>query len=228
MSVYGLMPTGGELAMIRKYVADATVVFDVGANVGVWTVIMSRKNSRAQVHAFEPNPETFALLERNVGENKCANVTLNRTAVSDTEKQLTFQVPEGVSIYGRVAPAVEGVDKEGRFLHTNSFIVPSVRLDDYCRAHRIESIDFLKIDVEGYELPALKGLESLLKARRIKAIYMETMKENHDMMGSNFSELLSYVSDCGYRFFSLADNDGSESLVSIEQIKAHNHLCLPC
>lgn len=227
LSVYGLMPTVNEIAMIQKYLAHATEVFDLGANVGAWTVLMNTVNPQARVHSFEPNQNTYGLLEKNIKKNNCRNVLLNLAAVSDTEGQLTFQVPLNASIYGRVAPMVEGSDSEGRFANANSFQVPSIRLGKYCQEIGIDEIDFLKIDVEGHELAALKGLEPLVSQRKVKAIYMETIKENHDRMGTRFSELLDFISDCGYRFHTISENGSLESVVSIDQIKAHNHLCLP-
>jgi FkbM family methyltransferase len=227
LSVYGLMPSRGELAMIQKLLAPAKEAFDLGANLGVWTVLMSKANRRARVHSFEPNPATWSLLEKNIRWNKCLNVALNRAAVSDTTRQLAFQVPAKVSIFGRVAPAQKGIDEEGRFSKSNVFLVPAIRLCEYCADHSVEEIDFLKIDIEGHELAALKGLSHLLSQRRVKAIYIETIKENHDRMGTRFSELLEFIHDCGYDFYSLSTNGDPEAAVAIDQINAHNHLCLP-
>ena len=221
------MPNEGELAMIRKFMANAKEVFDLGANVGVWTVLMNRANPQARVHSFEPNPATHALLERNIKQNDCSNVRLNLAAVSDTAGQLNFQVPPNASIFGRVAPVAKGTDVEGRFSNANSFVVPSVRLNEYCKAQSITKIDFLKIDIEGHELAALRGIESFLSQQRIKAIYIETIKANHDRMGTRFSDLLGFISDCGYRFYTLSKAGEPGTPVAIDQIKAHNHLCLP-
>jgi FkbM family methyltransferase len=227
LSVYGLMPSKGELAMIQKLLAPAKEAFDVGANVGVWTVLMSKANPLARVHSFEPNPATWSLLEKNVSWNKCLNVSVNRAAVSDTTQQRDFQVPVKASIFGRVAPAQKGIDEEGRFSNPNVFLVPAVRLCEYCAAHVVEEIDFLKIDVEGHELAALKGLNHLFTQRRVKAIYIETIKENHDRMGTRFSELLEFINDCGYDFYTLSNSGDPAAAVAIGQIEAGNHLCLP-
>jgi FkbM family methyltransferase len=227
LSIYGLMPSRGEFAMIQKFLAPAKEAFDLGANLGVWTVLMSKANPRARVHSFEPNPATWSLLEKNINWNKCLNVSLNRAAVSDTARQLAFQVPARASIFGRVVPAEKGVDEEGRFSNSNMFLVPAVRLSEYCATHLIEEIDFLKIDVEGHELAALKGLSHLFSQRRVKAIYIETIKENHDRMGTRLSELLEFIHDCGYDFYSLSKSGDPAAAVAIDQISAHNHLCLP-
>jgi FkbM family methyltransferase len=221
------MPSTGELAMIQKLLAPAKEVFDLGANLGVWTVLMSKANPHARVHSFEPNPATWFWLQKNISRNKCLNVSLNRAAVSDSTRQLAFQVPARASIFGRVAPAEEGIDDEGRFSNPNVFLVPAVRLSEYCATHLVEEIDLLKIDVEGHELAALKGLNHLFSQRRVKAVYIETIKENHDRMGRRFSELLEFIHDCGYRFYTLSESGDPATSVPIDQIEAHNHLCLP-
>jgi FkbM family methyltransferase len=227
LSVLGLMPGESELGMFQRFIPQAKVVFDLGANVGAWTVLMSKANPQARVHSFEPNPEAFAFLKKNVQKNDCANVVLNCAAVSDAAGHLRFQIPENASIFCRVEPEAGGRDDDGRYTTVHSVLVPSVRLGDYCEANSIHQIDFMKIDVEGYELAALRGLEPLLSEHRVKAIYIETCKANHDRMGTRFFELLEFIRDCGYNFHTLSRNGGPESLVPIAHLKAHNHLCLP-
>jgi FkbM family methyltransferase len=227
LSVYGLMPDQRELNMIQTLLPRAAEVFDLGANVGVWTVLMNKTNPAVRIHSFEPSPKTHNLLEKNIKLNECPNIILNRVAVSDADGEISFEVPENASIFGRVAPRTAGHDEEGRFSNARSFSVPAVRLAQYCQAHSIREIDFLKIDVEGHELAALKGLEPLLSQRKVKAMYIETMKANHDRMGTSFSELLKFITDCGYRFYILSEDGNAGEAVPPDQIKAHNHLCLP-
>jgi FkbM family methyltransferase len=226
LSVFGLMPTVGERAMIRKLTSSATEVFDIGANVGVWTVLLNKANPNARIHSFEPNPLAYALLQENVRRNGCANVVLNQSAVSNVNTTLNLQVPGKTAIFGRIAPPSQ-LDPDGRFANSNFFTVQTIRLSEYCAIKAIKQIDFLKIDVEGYEFAALRGLEPLLSQRKVKAMYMETMKENHDRMGTDFGKLLEFINGCGYRFHTVADNGEPGPAVAIDQIKAHNHLCLP-
>ncbi|MGC9943896.1 MAG: FkbM family methyltransferase [Verrucomicrobiota bacterium] len=227
LSVKILMPNRSELGMMQKFLEEGGEVFDLGANVGVWTVLMSKANPGVRVHSFEPNPSTFKLLKSNVEESQCGNVRLNLAAVSNTSGQLNFQVPKNAAIFGRVAPPVNGEDKEGRFSQIDSFSVPAIRLWEYCQSNSIDEIDFLKIDVEGHELAALEGLGRLLRERKVKAIYIETMKENHDRMGTNFLDLLKFINDCGYVFHVLSEDGSSGTAVALDQVRAHNHLCLP-
>ena len=101
--------------LMRKRLAYAHNVFDVGANVGVWTVLMSKFNPSARIHSFEPNSATFNLLEVNVKENSCGNVTLINAAASDQEGTALFEVPTSASIFGRIR-SHRTADRFGRSL----------------------------------------------------------------------------------------------------------------
>ena len=227
LAVYGLLPGPGEQNLMRKRLAHAHNVFDVGANVGVWTVLMSKFNPSARVHSFEPNRATFNLLEVNVKENRCANVTLINAAASDREGTTLFQVPPNASIFGRIVPTEQSIDDDARFLNAPVSQVLGLRLADYCSRAGIAMIDFMKMDIEGHELAALRGLEPLLSERRVKAMYVETIETNHTRAGSSLSAFVSFVNDCGYELWTINEQGEPDNPLHLNAIKAHNHLCLP-
>ena len=227
LAVYGLLPNRGEQNLIRKRLAYAHNVFDVGANVGAWTVLMSKLNPSARIHSFEPNSAAFALLEFNVKENGCGNVTLINAAASDREGTTLFQVPSSASIYGRIVPTEQTIDDDARFLNANTSQVLLLRLADYCRKAGVAEIDFMKMDIEGHELAALRGLEPLLSERRVRSLYVETIEANHTRAGSSFSDFVRFVNECGYELWSINEEGEPHSPVQPNAIKAHNHLCLP-
>jgi len=227
LAVYGLLPGRSEQNLMRKRLAHAHNVFDVGANVGVWTVLMSKFNPSARVHSFEPNSATFNLLEVNVKENRCANVTLINAAASDREGTILFQVPPNASIFGRIVPTEQPIDDDARFLNAQASEVLGLRLADYCRRAGIAMIDFMKMDIEGHELAALRGLEPFLSERRVRSMYVETIETNHTRAGSSLSAFVQFVNDCGYELWTINEQGEPNSLVHLNGMKAHNHLCLP-
>jgi FkbM family methyltransferase len=227
LAVYGLLPNRSEQEMLRKHLAYAQNVFDVGANVGVWTVLMSKFNPSARIHSFEPNSATFNLLQANVNENSCGNAALINAAASDQEGTALFEVPPNASIFGRIRPTDRPIDDEARFLNARASPVLRLRLADYCRQTGIDVIDFMKMDIEGHELPALRGLQPLLSDRRVKALYVETIEANHTRAGSSFSAFVQFVNDCGYELWTINEQGEPNNLVHLNAIKAHNHLCLP-
>jgi len=227
LSVYNLLPSRGEQNLMRKRLAYAHNVFDVGANVGAWTVLMSKFNPSARIHSFEPNSATFKLLEVNVRENNCENVTLINAAASDQEGITRFEVPTSASIFGRIVPAEQPIDSDDRFLNAPVSQVLRLRLGDYCRRAGVAEIDFMKMDVEGHELAALRGLQPLLSGRRVRSLYVETIEANHERAGSSFSDFVQFVNDCGYELWTINEKGEPDSLVYLNAIQAHNHLCLP-
>jgi FkbM family methyltransferase len=227
LAVYGLLPGRGEQNLMRKRLKNAHNVFDVGANVGVWTVLMSKFNPSARIHSFEPNSATFNLLEVNVKENSCTNVRLINAAASDREGTSLFQVPPSASILGRILPTEQPIDDDGRFLNAKTSPVLCLCLADYCRQAGVSEIDFMKMDIEGHELAALRGLQPLLSEQRVRSLYIEAIEANHTRAGSSFSAFVRFVVDCGYEFWTINEHGEPNSPVQLNAIKDDNYLCLP-
>jgi hypothetical protein len=85
----------------------------------------------------------------------------------------------------------------------------------------------MKMDVEGHELAALRGLEPLLSERRVRSLYVEAIEANHTRAGSSFSAFVRFVSDCGYEFWVINEHGEPDSPVLLNAIKDDNYLCLP-
>ena len=139
-----------ELRFLARACRPGDVVVDVGANVGIFTLVAARATSpTGTVHAFEPVPATFETLRRNVRRNGLAGVHAKQLACSDGAGTISL---------GVAGPVVDtgGFSRHGRH-HTVT--VPAVRLDDELDGR---SIRLLKLDVEGDEWRALDGLERTL------------------------------------------------------------------
>src|SRR5687768_10787970 len=145
------------------------VVYEVGAFQGLLTLFFS---SRArEVIAYEPNPPSFERVNQNLRLNRRDNVRLRQLAVGDRPGVLTLLtdplMPGGAS----ADPQVAGQIKSSVAAIT-SVTVPVVALDDDIRASRLPAPDFIKVDIEGMELPALKGMASTLRAH-FPELYIE-------------------------------------------------------
>lgn len=128
------------------------VVFDVGARDDVDYLILK---PNIELHAFEPSNEWFADLKRNVGETK--NVYLNNFALGNEEGIFKYNVG-GQSIGAKIDdPGIPTPDE---------IRVEVRRLDNYIKEHNIKQIDFLKMDVEGYEPQVIEGLGEMIKICR--------------------------------------------------------------
>jgi FkbM family methyltransferase len=139
-------------------------VFDVGANIGEWLQLARRHCPSATIHAFEIVPFTFEKLRRHIGTEP--GLILNPFGLA--ERRGTVEVlycpddPELSSIF----PYPTGKQS----LPVSCNITTG---DEYCAERGIAHVDFLKLDVEGLELPALRGFEGMLANGQIDVIQFE-------------------------------------------------------
>lgn len=131
------------------------VFFDIGANIGTYTLVASEVPS-AKVVSFEPHPETFKQLKRNVALNQRPNVTLMNMALSDHNGDVMFSnYMPGLSSLNRILPGTEG--------SADSILIASKTLDWICNYLRVLP-NIVKIDTEGHELNVLLGFQESINA----------------------------------------------------------------
>jgi FkbM family methyltransferase len=187
------------LSVIKK----GDVVFDIGANIGYFTMLFSDLvGPRGTIHAFEPVLPTFQRLCDNLsGIPGYKNVVLNCLAVGDRNGQAQMFVPG--DDYGQAALArhSKGSWKSKPAIPVD---VGMIRLDDY--AKRLSRIDFVKADVEGAELLILRGGESTLRRFRPN-IFLETNPQWIRTFGWSSKELIGALRQIGYAYFYGLDAD---------------------
>jgi FkbM family methyltransferase len=164
----------GEIEAL-KYIDSkikASVIFDVGANMGNYTKSISEFLS-ATIYCFEPSTYVFQKLQQNVSHYK--NVHCFKIALSDKEGTATLYSRESNHEVSSLINT--SIDKYGKTTIETVFITT---LDNFCSHNNIDQIDFLKIDVEGYELSVLNGAKNMLYKKKIIFIQFEFGKFNID------------------------------------------------
>jgi FkbM family methyltransferase len=189
-----------EFELIPKLVKPGDTAIDVGANAGLYSVLLSRAcGPTGRVWSFEPAPETYWRLRENLALNRCENVVTVEAAVSNapgTAKLHLFdsQFAEWNSLGVRVAR-----DSNGKQVSpARSIGVQAEALDIFCANEGIEHIHFLKIDVEGFELLVFEGAKRLLIERRIDYVCFEIGKELLEAAGSSIQEVIGALAASGY------------------------------
>ncbi|MBK9779900.1 MAG: FkbM family methyltransferase [Anaerolineales bacterium] len=198
---YGIGFEQDEMTWVKQFIKDGDVFFDVGANIGVYTLLASRMvGKRGQVHAFEPLDPTYDLLSKNVKLNQVENVYLNPAAIGD-------QVGE-LNLYINAQAALTGLGQTNRGIFLGVQKVPVLTLDDYAARNGIPAIDFLKIDVEGYEGHVLRGAARLIANSPNLIIMSELAKKNFEPLGFSVKEVVDWMHGLGFEAW-MIKHDGT-------------------
>ncbi|MGZ3710862.1 MAG: FkbM family methyltransferase, partial [Bdellovibrionota bacterium] len=147
-----------EINLLLSLIQPGSTIVDAGANIGFYSLMMAQKaGPSGEVHAFEPIPETFALLTRHVSLNKnIGKIHANRLALWNKTETLQFNLGEQHEHNCGGYSAASG-EKGGRMVSCNA-----VTLSEYFRAAGLARLDVLKMDIEGAELSALEGALELI------------------------------------------------------------------
>jgi FkbM family methyltransferase len=142
------------VSTLERHVSEGMTVLDVGANHGYFTLLFSQLvGPRGKVYAFEPEPVNYQLLEKTIAANGLSNVEAVKLAVSSRS-------------------GVEKLFLEDAYLGTHSMEkkdsdnyieVNLTSVDEFARERRLPSVDFVKIDIEGHEVEALKGMAETMR-----------------------------------------------------------------
>ena len=153
------------------------VVFDVGANVGNYSLYIKKINPNTDIYAFEPHPKTFQKLEKTASQNNSlANFEAFNVGCGEVEGNLTiydYAQNDGSSHASLYKGVMEDIYQKETIATEVKIIPLDPFIEKLITENKISQIDLLKIDTEGHELAVLKGAKSTLQKGIIKAIHFE-------------------------------------------------------
>lgn len=178
-----------ETALVPQFVQEGAVTYDVGANIGYYTSLLSMWcGSTGKVHAFEANPVTASILEKTIRANKWPNVRLVRSAVSEGPGEVHVSasgLSAGTNIGGwRIRDAGSG-----------GVTIPTVSLDEYRETCGGRWPAFVKVDVEGFEKHVIRGARQVL---RHGAVFMVEFAGSDPNSHADCSEVAELFRSAGY------------------------------
>lgn len=197
-----------DSAMIFELVEDGALVFDIGGNIGYYSIALAKMRD-ATIHAFEPIESTYKQLVANVYYNGVQDrVRINNFGLFDKSGELTFYVYK--QDFGNASAAIMHEEKE------NEKIVCKVeQLDEYVKAQGVERIDFIKLDVEGAEIFALRGgLKSIEKHKPI--LFVEMLRKWAAKYGYHPNEIIGMLEQVGYICCFACELDSALRLTRLE------------
>lgn len=183
--------------------AEVKVVFDVGANKGQTILYLHPFFRNAHFYCFEPDPKTFHSLEQTV-EGFDRVTALNLALGSADERRVLYAnaASEGNSLLP-VSSAIPQASAPGWLQRRGEEEVAVYSLDTFCREHKIESIDLLKLDTQGYEVQILKGAAELLREKAIKLIFTEVLFSEYYEKQAYFEDVYHILKCEGYKLVDL-------------------------
>ncbi|MDB5228746.1 MAG: hypothetical protein JWN78_2939 [Bacteroidota bacterium] len=162
---------------------EAIVIFDIGACEGESSVRYARLFPNASIYTFEPLPDNFAWVQKNIETYQAKNIIPFQLCLSDKEGVMTFYVSSGNPEskgeedwnYGNksssLLPPAKTKDVHPWLKFDNSITVQTATLKSFCSVKNIAAVDFIHMDVQGAELMVLKGAEDFID--KINMIWLE-------------------------------------------------------
>jgi FkbM family methyltransferase len=188
--------------IIKRLLTPGDTFIDGGANIGEVTLIAAHAvGAGGSVYSFEPIASVAARLRRNVSLNGFAQVTVIEDALSDRNGTQQIFIARQRFQDGSIHEGL-GTLYASDTRKDDAGSVRLLRLDEFAKTNRLSALSGIKLDVEGAELPALRGAQETLATLR-PWIVVEVNEETCRAAGYSHAAILQFLSSLGYHFFTI-------------------------
>ena len=195
-----------QTKLFLKEIKKGNIVFDIGANIGYYTILASKLvGKKGRVYAFEPDERNLRLLQKNLKLNNCQNVEV---------------IPQPVSNQTALVGFLENTSQGESKIKTSSLKgrkIKAISLDDFVKQKRIKKIDVLKMDIEGAEVLALKGGQNFLAKTPHLKIFLECNPESLKEFGFETKDLLASLGKLGIKPKLIINEFGKKTVTFTEK-----------
>ena len=201
--------------IVQNTMRPGYMILDIGANIGYYSMWLSKHFRNATIHAFEPIPKTFNYLERNLEINHTSGVTAHNFGLSDKDATFDFFYYKNGSGNASMANLSESEDAE-------RVSCTVYTLDGFISQSGIAKIDFIKCDVEGAELMVVKGgLETLKRDRPV--IFMEILRKWSAKFNYHPNDIINLLAEIGFHCYIILNGKIERFQLVDEQTVATNY-----
>ncbi|WP_299456784.1 FkbM family methyltransferase [uncultured Microscilla sp.] len=189
------LPKNDIKLIIKKYLGNSPNILEAGAHVGFDTAQFAMLFPKGKIYAFEPVPEIYNALEKNTSE--FSNVFRYQQALSDKNGYMSINVSKGgVNGASSLLKPKKHTDLFPEITFNETVKVATVCLDNWAKQESIQKIDFMWLDMQGYEITALKEGENILKTTKMvfTEVNLEELYEGCPLK----TEVIEYMKTQGF------------------------------
>jgi len=208
------------VSIFNQMLKPGMVVLDIGAHVGYYAVLSSRLvGEKGRIFSFEPHPKTFAVLQQNV--DKLGNVTPVQVALAETEgtaelfdylmMSASGSLHYDESMLDLQKAQVNSTDIAPRIstdFPVEKYTVRTIPIDDYLAEQGVEQVDFVKMDIEGAEIGALRGMRQTITRSENLRLIMEYNPQALQSFGHDPVAAIHEVFAMGFRQMCIIETNG--------------------
>jgi FkbM family methyltransferase len=206
-----------EIKFLEQYLKNGDVFIDIGANIGLFTLVASKiVGADGLVYAFEPMQNSFDSLSAHLQLNNSKNVIAEKLAVSNGKDFIELYIDANDKNSGMASSYINN--------YTLKECVLSTSIDDYLSQKGDVTITLIKIDIEGGEYLALKGMEQTLKKYK-PALLIEINPEIIERTPFTQNDIAAFLNKLGYRKYFI-DNFGLPVQTKMSNDQSNNYLFL--
>tara|TARA_B100001559_G_C16489946_1_gene617986 strand:+ start:609 stop:1553 length:945 start_codon:yes stop_codon:yes gene_type:complete len=186
--------------LIKNIIHEGDVAVDLGANIGYFTMLMANLvGTSGKIFSFEPEPQNFEILQKNIKQNHLKNVVANQSAIGDMNGKIKLYLSNTNAGWHKVFPK-QFVDYE---VSDKNIDVKICSLD---KEFIDKKIDFIKMDVEGYEWNAIKGGKKILEENHDVKLIFEFFPMALRANNVKPDTVLTYLLDIGFHIYAIDEN----------------------
>jgi FkbM family methyltransferase len=187
-----------EMQMIKNLLCEQSIIFDVGAHLGWYSISLAKQYKNSIFYAFEPMPNTFSFLKKNIALNGTQNVYPLNFGLTDQPRVTQFY-------YSEVGSAVAS-ERDIFDINTLKTIECTLKtIDDFVASEKINKIDFIKCDVEGAEFLVIKGGNHSIR-KFLPILFLELVEDWCNKFNYSISDVLKLLKSIGYNMFEIRGN----------------------
>ncbi len=198
-----------ETDIFKSEIKPGNTVLDIGANIGYYTLLAARLvGPQGKIYAFEPDPDNFRLLQRNVEANGYDNVILVNKALSNKNGKIRLYLNPSNRGDHRVYDS-----KDGRL----SLEIEAITLDVFFKPLD-KKIHFIKMDIQGAEALALEGMKGLVRKNKEVRLVTEFSPASLKLAGSRPQDFLKNIKSLGFNFSEISERKKSVQPIQPAQL----------